>query len=297
MAYLPNWSWTLAKYVNAFDFEKVTHINIAFFNPDTAGNFPPEQGRGVDTIVAKAHRYNVKVLLSLAGGTDEKQYAKLLKPENRTAFINKIMETVKQYNADGIDVDIEGKNIDENYEAFVVELSKNLKSKGKLITAAVGWWTRAKFTDACLNAYDFINIMSYATNGPEHTSMDFVKKNLNYWKEERGVPAEKLVVGMAFYGRCDLNEEKFETFKYSELLTKYQGAAYQDSIVRSGDGLVIRYNGIPLTKLKTEFAFKQAGGIMIWQILQDTQDSFSLLNAINEQIKENEKSYQSNNNH
>ncbi len=287
VAYLPNWFWTLEKHKNAFDFSKVTHLNIAFFNPDIDGNFPVEQqGRGLDTIVAKAHLHHVKVLLSLAGGTDEGQYAKLLKKENRTAFIEKIMALVSKYNVDGIDVDLEGKNIDENYEAFVTELSSQLKPKGKLLSAAVGWWTRSKITDECLKAFDFINIMSYATPASPHTSLAFVEQHINYWKKERKIPASKLIVGMAFYGRYDLNEKEFKKIDYSKLLTKYPGAAYKDSIVRSEDGLLIRYNGIPLTKLKTNYALKEAGGIMIWQILQDSQGPLSLLNTIDEQIQE-----------
>ncbi len=159
VAYLPNFSKDLNAHINAFDFTKITHLNLAFFNPDTSGAFPAWQSLGVNEVVAKAHKNKVKVLLSLAGGSDQSQYTKLLMPENRAAFIGKVMALLGKFNADGIDVDIEGKNIDDNYEAFVLELSSQLKAKGKLITGAVAWGTRTKITDACLKAYDFINIM------------------------------------------------------------------------------------------------------------------------------------------
>ena len=38
-------------------------------------------------------------------------------------------------------------------------------------------------------------------------------------------------------------------------------------------------------KNKTELALKNAGGVMIWQLLQDSQDNKSLLSAINAVIK------------
>jgi len=282
VAYLTN-NISLDQHVDAFDFSKVTHINIAFFNPDTVGNFPVSKGKGLDLIVAKAHKNQVKVLLSLAGGSDQAQYHKLLKPENINAFINKVVDLVDQYHVDGIDVDLEGKNVDENYEAFVTGLSARLKPKGKLLTGAVGWWTRAKISDASLKAYDFINIMAYGGTAKLHASFDYAKERLNYWKLDRGLPKEKLVLGTAFYARYD-TAKTFVAIKYKDLIAKYPGAELKDSIVRSEDGLVIHYNGIRKTRERTAFALKECSGIMIWQVLQDAPGPFSLLKAIDDEI-------------
>lgn len=285
VGYIANFSTpAMVEYVDKFDFSKVTHINVAFFNPDADGNFPAAKGVGVDQIVAKAHQKNVKVLLSLAGGSDQSQYADLLMPEKRTAFIAKIMDLVALYKVDGIDVDIEGKNIDKNYEGFVLELSAQLKAKNKLITGAVAWWTRSKITDACLKAYDFINIMSYGGNANLHASSAYAQQHINYWKEERGMPASKLVLGTAFYGRYDLEDKKFVAIKFKDLIEKYPEAIKQDSVVRAEDGRVIRFNGINGTKARTMVALEQCGGVMIWQLLQDAEGQYSLLNAINEQL-------------
>ena len=86
VAYLPKYTATLADHIDAFDFTKVTHINIAFFNPDSTGNFHSSQGTGLDQIVTKAHQHNVKVLLSIGGGSLRPNYTDLLKDENRAAF-------------------------------------------------------------------------------------------------------------------------------------------------------------------------------------------------------------------
>lgn len=286
VGYLPAYSKPIGTYINDVDYAKVTHLNIAFFNPDTTGVFPTAKWEGLPEIIAKAHQYNVNVLLSLGGGADWSQYGKLLKDENRAAFIDKVMALVEQYNADGVDVDLEGKNIVKEYEKFVVELSARLKQKGKLITVAVAWGTREKFTDACLEAYDFINLMTYGRSELINASLDYPQMVLNYWKENRLVPAYKLAVGISFYGRYDLPDKKFKTVNYGDLVAKYPEAAKQDSVTNATDGRLIRYNGIYKTKEKTKLAIKNASGVMIWQLLQDTKGDASLLKAIDDQIHE-----------
>jgi GH18 family chitinase len=48
------------------------------------------------------------------------------------------------------------------------------------------------------------------------------------------------------------------------------------------DGNVLYYNGLPTIRRKTELAMKEAGGIMIWQVMGDAPGPKSLLRAINE---------------
>lgn len=285
VGYLPNFSISaMNEYADKTDFSKLTHLNIAFLNPDIEGNFPVEKGIGINDIVAKAHYKNVKVLLSLAGGSDQSQYANLLKSENRTTFITKIMDLVALYQVDGIDVDIEGDNIDSNYEAFVTELSVQLKAQNKLITGAVSWWTRARITDACLTAYDFINIMAYGGSSATHASPAYAQQHIDYWKGNRGVPTNKLVLGTAFYGRYDLDDGNHVAIAYKDLIQLYPDAPTRDVIIRSEDGKEIRYNGINGTRARTIMAQQQCGGMMIWQLLQDTDGPYALLKAIDEQI-------------
>jgi hypothetical protein len=285
VGYLPNFSISaINEYADKTDFGKLTHLNIAFFNPDTNGDFPLDKGVGLKDIVAKAHYKNVKVLLSLAGGSDQSQYTNLLRSENRAAFIGKIMNLVSLYQVDGIDVDLEGDNIDANYEAFVTELAAQLKSQNKLISGAVSWWTRARITDACLAAYDFINIMAYGGSAATHASPAYAQQHINYWKSDRGLSASKLVLGIAFYGRYDLDNGGSVAIAYKDLIHLYPDAPTKDVIVRSEDGKEIRYCGVNGTKNRTVMAQQQCGGIMIWQILQDADGDDALLKVIDEQV-------------
>ncbi|MFD2144194.1 hypothetical protein [Mucilaginibacter antarcticus] len=48
-------------------FDKLTHINLYFLNPDTLGNFNTDL-TGLLPFIKAAHAKNVKVLPSIAGG-------------------------------------------------------------------------------------------------------------------------------------------------------------------------------------------------------------------------------------
>jgi chitinase len=146
-------------------FEKLTHINLWFLNPDTLGNFTRDFSSLLPFVNA-AHGKNVKVLASIGGGSSHPHYHALLKNDKRSMFINNLVSLVLTYNLDGIDVDLEGSDIDENYENFVVDLAKSLRSKNKMITAAIAIYYKDVLTDKAIAQYDFVNIMSYDRTGP-----------------------------------------------------------------------------------------------------------------------------------
>src|SRR5688572_3963925 len=99
-------------------FKRLTHINLWFLNPDTLGNFTQDLS-GLRPFIDRAHRKDVKVLFSIGGGSKHPQYHKLLKDEYRTEFIAKLVAVALKSNVDGIDVDLEGSDISENYEKFI----------------------------------------------------------------------------------------------------------------------------------------------------------------------------------
>src|SRR5215217_4224229 len=85
-------------------FDKVTHINLWFLNPDTLGNFMQDFS-SLQPFINAAHAKNVKVLASIGGGSPHPYYHALLKDDKRTMFITNLIEVVSKYNLDGIDVD------------------------------------------------------------------------------------------------------------------------------------------------------------------------------------------------
>ena len=279
--------------LKTIDLKKVTHLNIAFINPDTAGNFKPMPE--LDDVVRIAHQNNVKVLMSCGGGSRQAYYGKLLQDMNRGRVVDNFVDFVVKYNLDGLDVDIEGDDIDSHYESFIVELKKGLLPKQKLLTAAVAYYTRAKFSDLALRQFDFINMMAYDKTGPwrpenpgQHSPMSYALDHLDYWKSERKIAKDKLVIGVPFYGygfgTLPESDKKYKEMFYKDIVTMFPGAERADEVVLPNEEGTVYYNGIKTIQKKTELALKKAGGVMIWELLQDSNDKNSLLKAINDTV-------------
>jgi GH18 family chitinase len=269
-------------------FKRLTHINLWFLNPDTLGNFTQDLS-ALQPFITKAHRKNVKVLFSIGGGSKHPQYRKLLQDEHRALFISNLMAVALKSNVDGIDVDLEGSDIDENYEKFIVELATALRAHNKLITAAIAVYYKDQLTDNALSQYDFMNVMSYDRTGPwrpekpgPHSAYEHAVEDLEYFSTVRNIPKEKLTLGVPFYGYGygpELTSPAI-SMNFGEIVSSYKGSEKVDEWKRS-DGKIIYYNGIPTIRKKTQLAKEKAGGVMIWQVRGDAKGSKSLLRTIN----------------
>ena len=265
------------------DFQKITHLNIAFVNPDSAGNLLLPAG--FDSLINTAHRFDVKVLASIGGGSHNPYYASLLMDNNRAAFIEKLVQLSLDHSLDGIDVDIENDAIDANYEKLVLDLSVKLKPLHKLLTSALATWNGEKISDAALKQFDFINIMSYDQTGPwtpekpgPHSTYIKAEEDLQYWTVTRKIARQKVNLGLPFYGYC-FGTQYGESMSFSEIIATFPGAENKDEVTPDTGGNIY-YNGLPTIKKKMALALKKAGGVMVWQLLQDDAGVNSLLGAI-----------------
>ena len=285
LGYLPSRNDWIAG-LNNVDLSGITDLNLAFINPDTSGNFPANDA--YRQVIEKAHGQNVRVFLSIGGGDPPVHLAGLMENDKRPGVIAALARVAETYNFDGIDVDLENALINSNYASFVSELSAALKSKKKLMTAALASWNSNLISDTTLKLYDFINIMSYDKTGPwnlnnpgPHSPFTMAQDDFVYFNTTRGIAAEKLFVGLPFYGYGFGNGAP-QSLSYKDIITTYPGSENTDSLTVSGGGKFY-YNGIPTIKQKVSFAISnRAGGVMIWQLLGDSKDSKSLLKAIND---------------
>jgi len=267
--------------------KKLTHVNLWFLNPDTLGNFTQDLSAMAPFIKA-AHRKKVKVLFSIAGGSPHPYYHNLLKDDNRTVFIDHLVSEVRRYDVDGIDVDLEGGDIDENYEKFVVELARALRSQNKMITAAVAIYYKDHVTDYALSQYDFVNVMSYDRTGswrPDkpgpHSTLAHAEEDLEYFGVVKKIPREKMTLGVPFYGYGfgpELTSPAI-SMNFGQIVSAYPGSESVDQW-KTPEGKILYYNGLPTMKQKTLLAKQKASGIMIWQIAGDATGSKSLLKLI-----------------
>lgn len=270
-------------------FDKLTHINLWFLNPDSLGNYNQDLS-GLSDFLDEAHAQNVNVLFSIGGGGHYPHYEHLLTDQHRTRLIDNLVNEVLKYNIDGVDVDLEGSAIDENYEPFVTELGDKLRKHNKLMTSAIAIYYKDQLTDKALAQYDFMNIMVYDRTGPwrpeqpgPHSTYQNAVDDLEYFKSERNIPKEKIVLGVPFYGYAfsSIPDNPPRSMNYDEITSTYPGSEWVDEWQLPGD-YTLYYNGIPTIIRKTVLAKQEASGIMIWQLLGDSENEKSLLKTINE---------------
>lgn len=271
------------------DLTKITHLNIAFINPDSNGVFTAPQGLSAAVKRAKANQ--VKILFSLAGGNPPVYLKELLKDDKRGGLVKAIVDFIKVNDLDGIDVDLEGDFIDGNYEAFIVELYAALQPQHKLLTSAVASWTGDKISDKALSLFSLINVMAYDHTGPwnpakpgQHSSFADATADFDYWNIKRAIPAARLTLGLPFYG-YGFGTAIASDMTFGDIVKTYPGSALNDTVAVAGKG-TIYYNGIPTIKQKIEYAkLKKAGGVMIWQLFGDAEGENSLLKLIQNTLK------------
>ncbi len=276
--------------INELALDKLTYLNLAFGNPDSEGNLTGSDNADILPVVIKGHEAGLKVFISLGGGgkPDTVNWKSVLQPKMRTAFIENIVEYVERNSLDGVDVDIEGNlfpTVGEIYNPFVIELKNALHAKGKGLTAALGAIALPDMiTQEALDAFDFINVMVYDKTGmwnPDeigpHSPFSYAEEAIKYWTEDRRIPADKIILGVPFYGFDFSPPARY--IDYSEIIKENPLLAYVDSMD------MMYFNGIPTIVRKTELAKKKLGGIMIWEISCDMPGDLSLLRALDQTLK------------
>ena len=269
---------------------KVTHLNIAFANPQIDGTIvlPGSSGDLLKNVMdtARSQNSNIKIYISLAGGALSDQVSNTWKnflssPQDRPILIDKIVSYVLDNGFDGVDVDLEWNHVTAGYSDFVIELRDALKSKSKGITAAYPSETRySLITEEALNALDFINLMVYDYTGPwnpspgQHSSYNHAKQGINFWKNTVGINPSKLTLGVPFYGYDFQNSTTVKAFTYGSMVDSDVSNSEKDNVGNK------YYNGRPTIANKVKLASQNLSGIMIWELGQDSFSEYSLLETI-----------------
>lgn len=286
--------------------DTLTHLNIAFAVPNAQGDidFPNLQPRQIENLVTDAHAANVKVLAALAGGDGEATRLRL--GEGVESYVESVLALVEKYGLDGVDVDIEGTAIEpQTYEPLMLELARGLRELpgSKLLTAAVAAERRENYR--ALGTVDFLNVMSYdhcaqSDHECDHATLAQAQIDLDYWSTfaqpdqsgvTRTIGAENVVLGVPFYGRCwgeacperelrnDGSRAPTSGLTYSSIVRycesgPFVGCSPSADVLTDGKGQQGYYVSLnsPTTIEKKAEQAKRYGGIMIWELGQDTAD-------------------------
>ncbi len=314
--------------------EKLTHINYAFVdvqqNRAWLTNIKTDTTNFRLLNSLKKKNPDLKVLISIGGWAWSKKFSDaVLTDTAREAFAASAVDIVRQYQLDGVDIDWEYPNDigdgnifrpedKRNYTLMFAALRAGLdeleRSTGKkmFLTAAVGGFKR--FTqntemDKVQRYLDYINLMTYDFFQDSlgitmhHTSLYASKTypTANYTDKAvadfmaAGVPADKLVVGLAFYGRgakaASVNGSwlgvkttghmrggSYDYIKDS-LLTQKDFKHYRDKdakasyIVNPTTGQFISYDDEWSVKSKCDYVKQKGlGGVMFWEYAEDKKE-------------------------
>ncbi|XP_021725043.1 chitinase-3-like protein 1 [Chenopodium quinoa] len=206
-----------------------THLFCAFANLNTQTNqlsVPPECSSSFPRTVRQRNP-NVKVLLSIGGGSlPSSNFNNMARQaSSRKTFIDSSINLALSNGYDGLDLDWEHQSTVEemnNLGTLLNEWRATVRAKAPnlILTAALHYSPRpnpvATFpTQAINNNLDFLNVMAYDFYAPAWSPRPYLTRphaslrdptstvsgssGISAWMQA-GVPANKLVLGVPFYG-------------------------------------------------------------------------------------------------
>ena len=278
-------------------FKMTNVVNYAFYTVTGASGVTLNSPSTFTAVIAKAKLNSAKIFMSVNGASADFKTSTSTATA-RTTLIKAIMDNVRSYVLDGVDIDWEFPSTSDGshtlFTALMKELSDSLHTNGKYyLTAAI---TPGKYAGsirdgietAVFGYADWFNIMVYddfSTTVPykHHSDIALVNSCMNYWLTARAMPASKFVLGLPGYGRPSGITQSNTVLTYAGILGQ-GGSATSDSAIVTASGyaspFTIYYNGQPTIKLKTMLAKQKGNGVMLWEKGQDTNDNTSLLKAV-----------------
>jgi chitinase len=270
----------------------------------------------------------LKVIISIGGWTWSGKFSDaVLTDTARAAFAASAVDIVRKYDLDGVDIDWEYPAIKglqgniyrsedkQNYTLMFRDLRRALDSikiqthKEYLLTTAVG-----AFADFVNNTemgkaqvyLNYINLMTYDYNekvAAHHTNLYKSKKYKDKNSADKavdafiaaGVPSEKLVMGLAFYGRVYHLASDTKKGIGDSIINRETGRGYstiRDSLVNQNGFIAYRdkkakapylynpakkqfitYDDEWSVKKKCKYVLsKKMGGVMFWEYSSDPKE-------------------------
>jgi chitinase len=280
---------------DAVQFDGMTHLIYAFLKPASDGSlYPIGKPERLKELVDKSHAHGVKVVIAVGGvyyGKErlEGHFEALAgNDEALRRFVREVRDFVESYDLDGVEIDWEYPNAKSSakFERLILALKEVLSPMGKTLSAAVAAAVSANskaeyiqsVTERALANLDWLNIMAYDLKGEQHSPYWLADVSIQYWKK-RGVSEDRIVVGIPLYARPSWKQ-------YRHIVALDKANAYLDFV--PGDKSD-SYNGLNTIRQKTRLALNKGGGIMFFDIQEDTRDETSGLKAALDMIQRYEE--------
>ncbi len=288
VAYVTSWTRVMP------DPHSMTHINYAFghVNDSFDGVRIDNPDRLRRIVELKKENPALRVMLSV-GGWGSGNFSEMAASDKlRKSFAKDCLKAVEEFGLDGIDIDWEyptqksagiscSPDDTKHFTLLMRDLRKALGRKRLLTIATVASGEYIDFP-ACLKYLDFVNIMSYDMGNPPHHHSALYASPISGWMTaskaiashiEKGVPAEKLVMGMPFYGR---GAGEFRHYHRGQSLPEGISERWSEEgqvpyLANAGDTLICGFDNARSLAIKCQYLIdKGLRGGMYWEYGDDT---------------------------
>lgn len=202
--------------------EGVNVVSPVFFSLEKLGkgNIIENVGKSGEQYIEWAHSNGYKVWPIVSNNSMKETTSEIMNDYKlREALINQIVDKVKKYNLDGVNIDFEYMKAEDKdlFSRFIIELTPRIKELGKVVSVDVTAPDGSPEWSLCFNrnvlgdVADYIMFMAYDEHGESAdeegeegtvAGFDWAELNINkFLGTQEEVKSEKLILGMPFYTR------------------------------------------------------------------------------------------------
>ena len=305
VAYVTSWTKVMP------DPTVMTHINYAFghVNDQFNGVRIDNEQRLRDIVSLKRKQPKLRVMLSIGGWGSGRFSEMAASEENRKAFCADCRRVCKELGLDGIDIDWEyptqnsacissSPQDTENFTLLMRDLRQALGNKRWLTLASVG---NAKYIDfgSCQQYLDMVNVMAYdMANAPKHHAALYRSQRAGWSTaseaveahRKAGVPDEKIVLGMPFYGRGETGKYmKYADRAVQTTKERWDNEAKASYLADEKGELVFGFDSPRSIAAKCAYIRREGlRGAMYWEYADDNEQG-DLQRAVWQGILQTEK--------
>lgn len=288
----------------------MTHLNYAFAhikNDFETLDIKKKDSRFKKILALKNTNPDLKIMLSV-GGWGAGNFSEMAADEtHRKNFCRNCAAAVEEFGLAGIDLDWEyptsssagissSPDDTKNFNLLLKDMREVL-GDDKLLTMASS--SSAKYVDfkTAMQYLDFVNIMTYDMGKPPQHNAGLYQSSMTRRSCDEsvtlhlqaGVPLNKIVLGMPFYGYGNGKEFSSETvdfnaIKIGDYTRKWDSEAKVPYLVNSSGDMILTYDDEESIGLKADYV-KTKGllGAMYWNIEADDA-SWTLSKAISSRL-------------
>jgi len=292
VAYVTSWTSVMP------DPTYITHINYAFghVNNTFNGIKIDNEGRLKSLVSLKSNFPNLKILISIGGWGSGRFSEMAALEENRNKFAEDCLQVINDYNLDGIDIDWEyptskaakissSPNDTQNYTLMMKAIRDKI-GQNKLLTLATSADARYIDFKAIEPTVNFVNIMAYDMGNPPYHNAGLYRSAYTSGISvdeavtahvNAGMPINKLVLGIPFYGHGNNGIASFidykEIIKLKDFKKQWDAQAKVPFLENDEGEFVCSYESPESIEIKCEYLLNRGMlGAMYWEYAGDTKE-------------------------